>query len=124
MRVFKTKPFRQWASKEGLADADLRNAIDEMERGLIDAKLGGHVFKKRVPTQGRGKRGGLRTLLAFKHEGKAIFMYGFAKSQRANIQDDELKALKKYAKVLLAYSDQALTAACKSGALYEVEDDG
>ncbi len=124
MRVFKTKPFRQWASKEGLADADLCNAIDEMERGLIDAKLGGHVFKKRVPTQGRGKSGGLRTLLAFKHEDKAIFMYGFAKSRRANIKDDELKALKQYAKEVLAYSDQVLTAACQSGALYEVEDDG
>jgi hypothetical protein len=31
-----------------LGDDALRNAVDEMERGLIDADLGGHVMKKRV----------------------------------------------------------------------------
>lgn len=48
--------FDQLVSKEGLAD--------EMERGLIDADLGGHVVKKRVAIGGRGKSGGVRTLLA------------------------------------------------------------
>ena len=79
MRIFKTKLFHQWASKEGLNDAALCRAVDEIERGLIDANLGGRVFKKRVAIQGRGKSGGLRTLLAFKHEDKAFFIYGFAK---------------------------------------------
>jgi len=124
MRIFKAKLFHQWARKEGLTDADLCNAMDEVGRGLIDAALGGNVFKKRVPIQGQGKRGGFRTLLAFRHEDSAFFMYGFAKNQRANISKDELKALKKYAKELLAYSDQALTTACQSGALYEVKCDG
>lgn len=50
-------------------------------------------------------------------------MYGFAKKQQANIKDDELAALKKYAKELLSYSDKTLTKACKAGALYEVEND-
>jgi len=35
-----------------------------MEKGLIDAELGGGVVKKRVPLPGRGKSGGTRTLLA------------------------------------------------------------
>jgi len=42
------KVFNKWAGKEGLGDDALRNAVDEMERGLIDADLGGHVMKKRV----------------------------------------------------------------------------
>lgn len=124
MRVFKTRLFQRWAHKEGLTDVGLRNAIDEMERGLIDAELGGYVFKKRVSAQGRGKSGGFRTVLAFRLGDKAFFMYGFAKNQRANINDDEVAALKKYAKELLSYSDQALTRACEAGALYEVENDG
>jgi len=96
MRIFKNKAFNMWAEKEGLSDDALRTAIDEMERGLIDAGLGGHVMKKRVAVGSRGKRGGVRTLLALKH----------------------------LAKELVNYSDRALTKAIQHGALIEVEDNG
>ena len=102
----------------------MRAAVDEMVRGLIDADLGGHVVKKRVALPGRGKSGGVRTLLAYKIGNKAFFVYGFAKNARANISADELKALKFLAKELLNYSDKALTEAIKHGALIEVENDG
>ena len=124
MRIFKNKAFSKWAAKEGLEDESLRAAVDEMERGLIDADLGGHVVKKRVALPGRGKSGGVRTLLAYKIGNKAFFVYGFAKNARANISADELKALKFLAKELLNYSDKALTEAIKHGALIEVENDG
>jgi hypothetical protein len=102
----------------------LRTAVDEMECGLNDADLGGHVVKKRVAISGRGKRGGVRTLLAFRVGDKAFFVYGFAKNARANISADELKALKYLAKELLGYSDKDLTKAIEYGALIEVENDG
>ena len=57
MRVFKNKAFTKWAAKEGVTDDALRTAVEEMARGLIDADLGGQVFKKRVATGGRGKSG-------------------------------------------------------------------
>jgi len=124
MRIFKNKAFNKWAEKEGLIDDALRTAVDEMERGLIDADLGGHVMKKRVAVGGRGKRGGVRTLLAYKSGDRAFFVYGFAKNVRANVSKDELKALKHLAKELLSYSDKALTKAIQHGALVEVEDNG
>lgn len=124
MRVFKNKAFNKWAAKEGLGDEVLLAAIDEMESGLIDADLGGHVVKKRVALAGRGKSGGVRTLLAYKVRNKAFFVYGFAKNARANISADELKALKHLAKELLGYSDKTLTKAIKYGELIEVENDG
>ena len=122
MRIFKNKAFTKWAEKEGLNDDALQIAVDEMERGLIDADLGGHVVKKRVAVGGRGKRGGVRTLLACKSGDKAFFMYGFAKNARANVSTDELKALKHLAKELMNYSDKTLTKAIQHGALIEVED--
>jgi hypothetical protein len=122
MRIFKNKAFIKWAEKEGLSDDALQIAVDEMERGLIDADLGGHVVKKRVAVVGRGKRGGVRTLLAYKSGDKAFFMYGFAKNARANVSTDELKALKHLAKELMNYSDKTLTKAIQHGALIEVED--
>jgi hypothetical protein len=124
MRVFKNKVFSKWAAKEGLDDAALLAAVEEMECGLIDADLGGHVVKKRVAIGGRGKSGGARTLLAYKIGNKAFFVYGFAKNARANISAEELKALKHLAKELLGYSEKALAAAIKHGALIEVKSDG
>ncbi|KPQ20979.1 hypothetical protein GA0071314_3019 [Halomonas sp. HL-93] len=124
MRIFKNKAFSKWAAKEGLDDADLLAAVDEMERGLIDADLGGHVVKKRVAMGGRGKSGGGRTLLAYKINNRAFFVYGFSKNARANISADELKALKYLAKELIGYSDTAIDEAIMHGALIEVENDG
>ena len=124
MRVFKNKVFSKWAAKEGLDDAALLAAVGEIERGLIDADLGGHVLKKRVAIGDRGKSGGVRTLLAYKIGNKAFFVYGFAKNARANISSEELKALKHLAKELLGYGDKALSEAIKYGALIEVKNDG
>ena len=60
--VYKNKEFHKWAKKEGLNDAQLLKALDEMERGLVEADLGGNIFKKRV-SLGQGKRGGARMLM-------------------------------------------------------------
>lgn len=122
MRIFKNKTFSKWAAKEGLDDDGLRAAVDEMERGLIDADLGGHVVKKRVAVGGRGKSGGVRTLLAYRVADKAFFVYGFAKNARANVSTEELKALKHLAKELLSYSDKALAEAVKNGVFIELEE--
>jgi hypothetical protein len=124
MRIFKNKVFNKWAAKEGLDDESLRTAVDEMEQGLIDADLGGHVVKKRVALAGRGKSGGARTLIAYRVGDRAFFIYGFAKNARANISAKELEALKAYAAVLLSYSEKDLDKAVKEGVLYEVESDG
>ena len=95
-----------------------------MESGLIDARLGGHVVKKRVALPGRGKRGGSRTLVVYQQADKAFFVYGFAKNERANISNKELKALKLLATELLSYTKQALVKAIKAGELIEVYEDG
>lgn len=55
MRIFKNKALSKWAAKEGVADTALKEAVAEIERGLVDADLGGHVFKKRVAVGSRGK---------------------------------------------------------------------
>ena len=99
-------------------------AVAEMEDGLIDARLGGNVVKKRVALPGRGKRGGSRTLVAYRKDDKAFFVYGFAKNERANISTKELKALRLLATQLLGYTNPALSKAIKAGELVEVHEDG
>jgi hypothetical protein len=101
----------------------LRVAIAELEQGLADA-LGGCMYKKRVALPGRGKRGGARTLVAFRRGSAAFFIYGYPKNERANITDRELGALRLLAKELLGYSEQRLVTAVKAGELFEANDDG
>jgi hypothetical protein len=124
MRIFKNKAFSKWASKENLDDESLRLSVDEMNNGLIDADLGGHVYKKRIAIAGHGKSGGIRTLLVYKAGTTAYFIYGFAKNARANVKDNELKGLKTYAGILLNYSAKELNQAVKTGALIEVINNG
>jgi hypothetical protein len=123
MRIFKSKWFNKWADKEGLTDEALAVAVTEMEEGLIDADLGGHVYKKRAAIEGQGKSGGLRTILAFKVGNKSFFMFGFAKNQQGNINKKELKSLKLMAKSLLGYSNNELNNALNVGELIEVYND-
>lgn len=120
MRIFLTKWFERWAAKEGVTEQSIREAVSEMEQGLIDAHLGGSVVKKRVGVGGRGKSGGVRTILAFRIQDKAFFLYGFAKNQRDNIDDKELRALKLLASHLLGYDNKTLDKAIKAQELIEV----
>ena len=124
MRIFKNKEFNKWAAKEGLSDHLLLLAVAEIGTGLVDADLGGGLFKKRVALGGRGKRGGARTIVAFRAKSRAFFVYAFAKNVRANIMVKERQALKLYAEMLMSYSDQELQKALDAGALIEVKNNG
>lgn len=121
MRIFKTKWFNKWAKKERLTDIALCNAINEMQSGLMEAKLSDFIYKKRIALPGHGKRSSMRTILAFKIEEKAFFMFGFSKNEMANVSDIELRQLKILAKKLLSYSNTELRAALKVKELIEVD---
>ena len=119
-RVFKTRQFANWMRKSELTDQALCQAVTEMSQGLIDADLGGGVVKKRVGLAGRGKRGGIRTLIATNKGSRWFFVYGFEKNDRANITDDELQALQDIAEQLLARQGRQLDEAVEDGSLKEI----
>jgi len=119
-RAFKTRSFDRWLRKSGLSDEALRKAVQEMERGLINADLGGHVIKKRIALPGRGKRSSTRTLIGTNFKDRWFFLYGFEKNERDNIDERELSALQGIAKNLLALKDAQITSAIEDGALSEI----
>lgn len=123
MRVFRTRWFDRFARRERIADALLLDAVARAERGLVDADLGGGVVKQRVARPGQGRSGGYRTIILLKAGTRAVFAYGFAKSDRGNIQPDELAALRALAAELLGYDDEALSKAMEAQALMEVRRD-
>jgi hypothetical protein len=106
--------------KSELTQEALCRAISEMEKGLIDAELGGGVVKKRVPLPGRGKSGSTRTLLATNKDSLWFFVFGFEKNERDNISLRELAALKAIAADLLKLSSAELDSQVDCEALQEI----
>jgi hypothetical protein len=123
MRLFKTRAFARYARREKIADKSLREAITRAEKGLVDADLGGGLIKQRVARPGQGRSGGFRVIVAFRAAKRSVFLLGFAKNERANIDDDELATLKDLAAAWLAADDKAIDRAIAAGVLVEVCDD-
>ena len=119
-RVLKRRDFARWQSGEHLSDAALCKAVEEMDGGLIDADLGGHLYKKRVARPGGGKRGGYRTLLSARMGSRYVFLLGFAKNDKADITQDEKKALQFAGKVFLELTAEGFLKALQAGVLTEV----
>jgi hypothetical protein len=90
--VLKDFEFHRWAEGEGLTDAKLRQAALEIENGLVNARLGGFLVKKRVRAAGRGKRGGYRTIVAHRQGDRLVFLHGFDKNEKDNISSREQEA--------------------------------
>ncbi len=120
LRIFKNKPFARFAKKAEISDSALCKAISNAENGLIDADLGGGVIKQRVARDGKGKSGGFRTMILFRTGARAFFVYGFAKNEQDNINDDDLVALKKLANEMLNYSDAELKTVINQKSLIEI----
>lgn len=121
IRIFKTKFFAKWQNKELITNQDLIESVSEMEKGLIDANLGGNIYKKRIAKHGQGKSGSFRTIIAFKIDDRAFFIYGFSKNKKENIKDNELKELKFLSDLLLKYSNEELNISLEKGTIEEVK---
>jgi hypothetical protein len=120
MAIYKTRWFDRWGRKQQLSTPSLCAAAKEMAAGLHDADLGGGLFKKRIPRPGQGKSSGFRTLIATNRGSRWIFVFGFQKSERGNIDNDEEEALKKLTAHLLSLTPAALGEAQRAGELIEV----
>ena len=120
MRVFKYPRFNRFAGKEGITDDELRDIVDQLEAGQADADLGAGVFKVRLARLGEGKSGGYRVIVFFRSEFRTVFVYGFTKSGRDNIDQGELRAFKNDAKEQLSLTDEQLEKWLRNRTLIEV----
>ena len=84
------------------------DAVEDLEKGLSTSDLGGNLYKVRVKGSNRGKRSGFRTIVVYKEKDRAIFLYGFGKNEKANIDTSELQYFKKLGSDLLALDSQQL----------------
>lgn len=121
MRIFKTRTLAKFTRQHGVNDASLVAAVERALRGLIDADLGGHIIKQRVARPGQGKRSGFRMLIGIRSD-LAIFLFGFAKNERDNIDDDQLRTLREIVASWFAADERKITHAVNDGLLIEVRN--
>jgi hypothetical protein len=121
MNELMTKHFAKWASRQRLPEHELAAALSEVQAGVFEANLGGHLFKKRIRFEGQGKSGGGRTIICYKKDQLAIFLHGFAKNEKEKLSQKELYAFKEFAKILLNMSAESIAAAVKNGDFIEMK---
>jgi hypothetical protein len=124
VRIFKNAWFERFARKQHISGQALLEAVERAEAGQIDADLGGNVIKQRVAREGQGKSGGFRTVVLYRTAYRAFFVYGFAKSDRGNIDDDEKTQFKKAAAHILGLADEPLAELIANGRFSEVYGNG
>ena len=120
MRLYKLKAFARFQRRERIADKALARAVQSAEAGLVDADLGGGLIKQRVARPGQGKSGGFRTIVAYRRGDRAVFLFGFEKSDRDNLDDDELAYWQRVGRVYVRLDDDGLEAAIAADELIEV----
>jgi hypothetical protein len=123
IRIYANRWFAKFAAKEKISDATLAEAVHRAESGLIGADLGGGLIKQRLARQGSGKSGGYRSILIFRSGERAIFVFAFAKSDKANLSEAELKAYRKAASIMLELGTEQIETEVEAGRLIEVNND-
>ncbi|WP_281040952.1 type II toxin-antitoxin system RelE/ParE family toxin [Rhizobium sp. BK068] len=121
MRVLKDLEFEDWAGEYNVTDAMLCDAAKEIEAGLVDARLGGFLLKKRVAAPGRGKRGSYRTIVGHRQGDRLIFVHGFAKNETDNITKKEKEALRKLCDVYMLADDKKLAEMIEMKQILEIQ---
>lgn len=123
MSYYITRQASKWAKSEKCSDAQLINALQEMERGLTGNALGANLYKKRIAVPGAGKSGGWRVIVATKFRGHWFVIHGFAKNVQANIDAQQLADLKVLSKALLSYDDLTIDRAVGIGVIRPITEE-
>ena len=124
MRIFMTRWFAKFARKEEITCETLAEAVRAIEAGGPYVDYGGGVIKKRIARAGSGASGGFRTIIVYRQGAKAFFVFGFAKSSKANISSQDVAGFKELSKQFLALNDGDLERLSNGGKLIEIDEHG
>jgi hypothetical protein len=112
-RAFKTARFAKDAKKAKIKDEELCQAIRQVMLGQAD-DLGGGVFKKRLNDNLH------RSIILAKGGQYWVYEYLFAKTDRDNIENDELLAFRLLAKSYAGLKEQQVYQLVTNGDFVEI----
>ena len=112
-RAFKAAGFSRAARKAGITDKELCKAIVQVMAGKAD-DLGGGVFKKRLHDNH------YRSIILARGRDNWVYEYLFAKKDRANIDEAELRGFRQLAKIYAGLTSVQVEALLKDGDWIEI----
>lgn len=115
-RTFKTAWFAKAARKARITDDELCEAIRAVMKGQAD-DLGGGVFKKRLDKNRH------RSIILAKGQQYWVYAYLFAKKDRANIDESELRAFRNLADVYARKTDDEIERELEAQEIVEICND-
>lgn len=83
--------------------------------------LGAKLYKIRIAKEGKGKSGGYRNIVFWEHNKLVIAVYIFAKGDKDNLSDEELKYLKVLAQQYEKFTADSLDESLKENILEEFD---
>lgn len=98
-------------------------ALDDLESWHGGSDLGGSVYKQRIARRGSGKSGGYRVIVLVRIKQRAVFVYGYAKSELVNIGVKDLEAFRALAKILLDANKLEVAAALANRTIFELNSE-
>jgi hypothetical protein len=124
LSVYKAKAFTRFARKAASLTQIYGTQLSRQPgSGRCRPRRRG-LIKQRIARTGEGKSGGSRSIILFKKNDRAVYIYGFEKKHVANIDRRELEAFRELADVILGYTDAEIEQRVTDGALLRVEDPG
>ena len=122
MLKLKTKWFNKWAKKNLISDDILLDTLKNIPNKLGVVDLGSGLYKVRTPKTGKGKSGGFRTIVVYREEYISIFVFGFSKTDKGNLNNQELKYFKKLSKDLLSITREEYMELVKLGDFVSIKE--
>ena len=98
MHICLNRAFARLLKKADIDKTSFNSAIAEVLHGNSIA-LGHKLFKKRIAARHKGKSGGYRSILYYRSGELLVFVFLFAKKDRANITAKEMKELVELARM-------------------------
>ena len=123
MKILTTNWFNKWLKKISIDKAELISSakiLNEIDETAVN--LGSGLYKVRIKRKHQGKSGGYRTILIFKKDELILYVYGFAKNEKDNLDKDELKLFKKLSKDIMRMSKEEILNQIKSGSFINLEN--
>ena len=105
LTIYKTKAFERYYLKERIDDSTLNEAIKEVLHSTKGG-LGHKLYKARIGSPFKGKRGSYRAIVYYKLGSRLIFLHLYAKNEKATISHSEMKGFMLLSKDLDRLTDQ------------------
>jgi hypothetical protein len=123
MSIYETRWFSRWARKKWSRQFSASPGGARNQARFVRGESWRQLAEEADCPPRTGKSPGFRTIVATCNDDRCFFVYGFAKNERSDIDDEEEAALKALAKVLLQMSPAALARAEGAGEVTKVNDD-